>query len=144
MQPTPASTYDNMMAGPAYREAADPVSTKMPAPIMAPIPNVIKLTGPRARFRLCSPVSPASFISVSIDFVANKGLPMQLLLLFVRLNLSFDYACRRDHIQYTGTPRSTIAMPSPAVCVWYSSRTTIIPVAATIYKSGSTGYPNAL
>jgi hypothetical protein len=30
--------------------------------------------------RLCSPVSEASFISVSSDLVANKGLPMQLLL----------------------------------------------------------------
>src|SRR5271157_2902502 len=114
MQPTPASTYDNMMAGPAYREAADPVSTKMPAPMMAPIPRVIKLTGPSARFRLCSPVSPASCISVSIDFVANRGLPMQLLLLFVLENLQPECA-RRDHSQYTGTPSSTIAMPSPAV-----------------------------
>src|SRR5580700_3029498 len=54
--------------------------TKMPAPMMAPIPSVTRLTGPRARLRLCSPVSPASFINVVIDFVANKGLPMQLLL----------------------------------------------------------------
>src|SRR5467141_97795 len=53
----------------------------MPAPMMAPIPRVTRFTGPRARFRLCSPVSPASFISVSSDLVANKGLPMQLLLL---------------------------------------------------------------
>ncbi len=69
------------MAGPAYKEAAEPVSTKMPAPIIAPIPSVIRLTGPRARFRLCSPVAPASFINTSSGFVANKGLPMQLLLL---------------------------------------------------------------
>src|SRR5260370_6857350 len=52
----------------------------MPAAMMAPIPSVTRFTGPRARFRLCSPVSPASFISVSSDLVANKGLPMQLLL----------------------------------------------------------------
>src|SRR5213082_4089157 len=54
--------------------------TKIPAPMMAPIPSVTKLRGPRARLRLCSPDSLASFISVSIGFVANKGLPMQLLL----------------------------------------------------------------
>src|SRR5439155_22157943 len=66
--------------GPAYNDAAEPVSTKMPAPMMAPIPRVTRFTGPSARFRLCSPVSEASFISVSSDLVANKGLPMQLLL----------------------------------------------------------------
>src|SRR5438876_7719030 len=69
-----------MIAGPANCAAACPVMTKIPAPMMAPIPNVTRLIGPRARFRQCSPDSPASFISVSIGFVANKGLPMQLLL----------------------------------------------------------------
>src|SRR5713226_7623787 len=76
-----------MIAGPAYRAAAAPVSTKMPAPMMAPIPSVTRLTGPRALLRLCSPVSAASFISVLIDFVANKGLPMQLLLPGMPTNL---------------------------------------------------------
>src|ERR1700692_1992757 len=66
-----------MIDGPAYSAAADPVITKMPAPMMAPIPSVTRFTGPRARFRLCSPVCPASCISVVIDFVANNGLPMQ-------------------------------------------------------------------
>src|SRR5260221_9480811 len=69
-----------MIAGPAYSDAAEPVSTKMPAPMIAPIPRVTRFTGPRARLRLCSPVAEASFIRVSSDFVANKGLPMQLLL----------------------------------------------------------------
>src|SRR5580658_2676412 len=69
-----------MIDGPAYSDAAEPVITNMPAPIMAPIPSVTKFTGPRARLRLCSPVSSASFISVVIDFVANKGLAIQLLL----------------------------------------------------------------
>src|SRR6266481_388713 len=72
--------YESMIAGPAYNEAAEPVSTKIPAPMMAPIPRVTRFIGPSARFRLCSPVSPASFINVSSDLVANKGLPMQLLL----------------------------------------------------------------
>src|SRR5205823_13152872 len=69
-----------MIAGPANCAAACPVITKIPAPMMAPIPSVTKLRGPSARLRLCSPDSLASFISVSIGFVANKGLPMQLLL----------------------------------------------------------------
>src|SRR5713226_3064883 len=82
-----------MIAGPAYSEAADPVSTKMPAPMIAPIPSVTRFTGPRARLRLCSPVSPASFIRVSSDLVANKGLPMQLLLLG-------NVPCFRDGYQF--------------------------------------------
>src|SRR5580698_2188254 len=61
----PASTNDKTIAGPAYFAAADPVRTKMPAPMMAPIPRVIRFTGPSARLRLCSPVSDASFISLS-------------------------------------------------------------------------------
>src|SRR5271168_2246854 len=70
-----------MIAGPAYRAAAEPVSTKIPAPMTAPIPKVIKLIGPRARFSVCSPSPPwASRIRTSIGLVANKGLPMQLLL----------------------------------------------------------------
>src|ERR1700740_1870356 len=112
---------------------------------------------------------------MSIDFFANKGLPMQLLpsLLSVPqselplagceqpLYVSFraqrgisvpppatSYLAAallfRDHSQYTGTPSSTITMPHPAVCVSYNNSTPMIPVAATIYKSGSTGYPTAL
>src|SRR5215471_10754443 len=69
-----------MMAGPAYKAAAEPVSTKIPAPIMAPMPRVTRLIGPSARFSEFSPVSPASFINTSSDLVAKSGLPMQLLL----------------------------------------------------------------
>src|ERR1700747_669686 len=79
--------YDSMIPVPASSKAADPVNTKMPAPMMAPIPSVTRFIGPRARFRLCSPVSDASFIKVSRDFVANKGLPMQLLLFQVEYRL---------------------------------------------------------
>ncbi len=93
----------------------------MPAPMIAPIPSVIRFTGPSARFRLCSPVSPASCISVSIDFVANKGLPMQLLLfLFLVCRNYFSLLAAlfsRLHNQYTGSPNSTITIPRPAVCV---------------------------
>jgi hypothetical protein len=44
--------------------------------------------------RLCSPVSPASFISVVIDFVANKGLAIQLLL----FRLVSDHALRTSNL----------------------------------------------
>src|SRR3954471_8043026 len=64
--------YESMIAGPAYCAAAAPVRTKMPAPMMAPIPNVTRFTGPKARFRLCSPTSLASRISMSRGLVANK------------------------------------------------------------------------
>jgi len=39
------------MPGPAYCAAALPVRTKIPAPMMAPMPSVVRLSGPRARFR---------------------------------------------------------------------------------------------
>src|SRR5882762_3434044 len=82
--------YESMIAGPAYSDAAEPVSTKIPAPMIAPMPSVTRFTGPSARFRLCSPVSDASFIKVSSDLVANKGLPMQLLLCGCRLAATLD------------------------------------------------------
>src|SRR5579863_4392738 len=80
MHPTPARIYDSMMAGPAYSAAADPVSTKIPAPMIAPIPSDTRLTGPNARFSPCSPVSEASFNKASMGFVANNGFPIHLLL----------------------------------------------------------------
>jgi hypothetical protein len=42
----PPSTNDSMMPGPAYCAAAVPVRTKMPAPIMAPIPIAVMLVAP--------------------------------------------------------------------------------------------------
>src|SRR5437870_12008646 len=59
-------------AGPAYCAAAWPVSTKMPAPMMAPMPRVIRLSGVSARFSWCSPASLASARRVAMDFVAHK------------------------------------------------------------------------
>src|SRR5262245_38010761 len=66
--------------GPARSAIAAPVRTNNPAPMIAPMPSMIRLTGPSVRFRVCSPASPASLSSVSSGFFANKGLPMQLLL----------------------------------------------------------------
>src|SRR5438045_8096024 len=43
----------------------------MPVPMMAPIPSVTRLSGPRTRLSECSPVAAASAFSCSIDFVAK-------------------------------------------------------------------------
>src|SRR5437879_11514726 len=52
----------------------------MPAPMIAPTPSAVSWKGPSVRFRLCPPSSCASASSMLIGFLANKGLPMQLLL----------------------------------------------------------------
>src|SRR5260370_37306976 len=44
----------------------------MPAPIMAPMPGVIRFQGPSARFSWCSPAESASARSVAMDLVAHK------------------------------------------------------------------------
>ena len=36
-------------------DAAAPVNTNIPAPIMAPIPSITKLVLPSVRFKVCSP-----------------------------------------------------------------------------------------
>ena len=43
----------------------------MPVPMMAPIPSVTRLRGPRTRLRECSPLAAASAFICSIDFVAK-------------------------------------------------------------------------
>src|SRR5258708_7558072 len=53
----------------------------MPAPMIAPTPSAVSWKGPSVRFRLCPPSSCASASNMLIGFLANKGLPMQLLLL---------------------------------------------------------------
>ena len=79
MHPTPAMTNESTIAGPANCAAAVPVSTKIPAPIIAPMPSVIRFTGPSARFSECSCVSAASAIIVLIGFVAKSLLAMHSL-----------------------------------------------------------------
>ena len=60
---------DNATAGPALRAAAVPVRTKMPVPMMAPIPSMTRSSPVRERF---SPFSlSASAQSSWIDFVAK-------------------------------------------------------------------------
>src|SRR6266545_4877877 len=68
----PTSAIEIGTAGPACSAAAWPVSTKMPAPMMAPMPSVIRLSGVSARFSWCSPASLASARRVAMDLVAHK------------------------------------------------------------------------
>ena len=46
----PATTIDNTTAGPACAAAAWPVRTKMPVPMMAPMPSRVRSIGPSTRF----------------------------------------------------------------------------------------------
>jgi hypothetical protein len=41
----PATTNDSTSPGPAYWFAARPVRTKMPAPMMQPMPSAVSVTG---------------------------------------------------------------------------------------------------
>src|SRR5262249_61262964 len=68
----PATTKDSMMAGPASWAATRPVITKIPEPMMAPLPSEVSEIGPRTRRRRLSP--SASARSVSRDFLANSCL----------------------------------------------------------------------
>ena len=48
----PAITNDSTTADPAFTAATVPVSTKIPVPMIAPIPSMVRLSAPRARFKL--------------------------------------------------------------------------------------------
>src|SRR5262245_45532872 len=56
-------------AGPAFCDAAVPVITNSPAPMIAPIPSVVRFSGPRARLNL--PLS-ASACSSNVDFLMKR------------------------------------------------------------------------
>ena len=62
---SPAKIIESTSAGPANCAAAVPVITKMPAPMIAPTPSVVRLNGPSVRrsVSVC-----ASAVSSSIDF----------------------------------------------------------------------------
>ena len=69
------STNDKVIAGPAFTAAACPVSTKMPAPMIAPMPSETRLTAERVRLSgtpswvvsACTSGSAASASSAAID-----------------------------------------------------------------------------
>src|SRR5690348_1304506 len=54
--------------------AAVPVRTKMPEPMIAPMPRAVRLHGPSVFLSRCSGCS-ASAISLSMDFLASSWLP---------------------------------------------------------------------
>src|SRR4026207_982139 len=62
----PANTKESTTAGPALSAATVPVRTKMPVPMMAPMPSRVRLSGPSTRFRLWSPAAWAC--STATDF----------------------------------------------------------------------------
>src|SRR5580765_1664068 len=75
MQAIPDITNDSISAGPVLSCAATPVRTKMPVPMMAPIPIAVRETGPSTRRRRCSPaISSRSSLS---GFFANSWLAMR-------------------------------------------------------------------
>src|SRR6266699_3061544 len=70
----PTRIIERGTAGPAYSAATCPVITKMPAPMTAPMPSVMRLSGPSARVRACSPRASAWARSAAIGLVANRGI----------------------------------------------------------------------
>src|ERR1051325_2972243 len=81
----PPSTNDRTMAGPAFFAAAVPVNTKMPAPMIAPMPSVVRFIAPSVRFKPCSE-SAASAFNEAMDFLAKRGDAIRCL----RLQISKD------------------------------------------------------
>src|SRR5262245_24322551 len=53
---------ENSTAGPACWAAAVPAITKMPAPMISPMPNMVRCTGPSARCS-CGSASPSAIPS---------------------------------------------------------------------------------
>src|SRR6266550_3307032 len=120
-------------AGPACSAAAWPVRTKMPAPMMAPMPSVIKLSGVSARFSWCSPASLASARRVAIDLVAHKLMRDSVqggdestvqtdprfaragdLSIEERVNDQYDRRTRNVHTRAVGTvPKSAMIVGTP-------------------------------
>src|SRR5438046_10455501 len=54
IEATPARTNESTTAGPEFTAATVPVSTKIPVPMIAPMPRVVRLSALNARFKLLS------------------------------------------------------------------------------------------
>src|SRR6185437_14163031 len=78
-QPIPAMMKERTIAGPAAVAATGPVRTKIPVPMMAPMPRVTRFTGPSERLSECSPVSEASAMITLSGFLANSWLAIHSL-----------------------------------------------------------------
>src|SRR5437763_6621389 len=72
----PAATNDSTTAGPALAAAARPVSTKMPVPMMAPMPSSTRSVAVNVRLRPCE--TSASARRSSTDLVENSGFPLAI------------------------------------------------------------------
>lgn len=55
MQATPATVNDSIKAGPVLSCAVNPTRTKIPVPMIAPTPRLVRVIGPRTRRRRFSP-----------------------------------------------------------------------------------------
>ncbi len=53
---------ESTSAGPANCAAAVPVSTKIPVPMMAPMPSIVRSAGPRVRRNVFSDASRCSAV----------------------------------------------------------------------------------
>ena len=71
MQATPATTNESISAGPVVSWATLPTRTKMPVPMIAPIPKALNATGPSTRLRRWPPSNSCD--RLSRDLVANNG-----------------------------------------------------------------------
>ncbi len=69
MQASPATTNESIRAGPALSCAATPVRTKIPVPMIAPTPRLVRPTGPSTRFS--RPFPSISSRSMLRGFLAN-------------------------------------------------------------------------
>jgi hypothetical protein len=68
-----AKTKEIEIPGPAYSAAACPVKTKSPAPMIAPIPIIVRLVAVNVLFKPWR-VSDASCSKLLIDFLTNNPL----------------------------------------------------------------------
>src|SRR6187455_1710252 len=60
------------MPGPAFAAAAWPVSTKMPVPMIAPMPSAMRFIGPRTRRSPCVPAADSR--RAEMGFVRNSDM----------------------------------------------------------------------
>src|SRR5690606_4016702 len=94
-QATAAIMNERITAGPAFSAAAIPVREKSPAPIIAPTPRETRPVLESVRFKVCSPLSFASWIICGIDFLYS-------IILFYRdgavLFCRFKFAVRIEDI----------------------------------------------
>jgi hypothetical protein len=69
----PAATKDSATAGPALVAAAMPVSTKIPVPMITPMPKTVRSQAERSFLSWCSD-SSVSLIDSWIDFVRSRSM----------------------------------------------------------------------